>query len=715
MDRPLFSENWYRVRDLKPALRSHIKLHRQVHGDQIWYMLEDPASGRFHRFNTAAYNVIALMNGERSVDAIWEGANTALGDDGPVQDDVIQLLGQLHRIDALRTDMPPDVQELLERRREQRKARRLSRFKNPLSLRFTLFDPDAFLDRTIPLVRWLFTPLVFWLWAGTVALAVLLAGSHWERLVETATLEALTPNNLLLLLFIYPCVKLIHELGHAYAAKLEGGEVHELGVIFMVFVPVPYVDASASTAFASRGKRVMVGAAGIMVELLLASGALFLWLNISPGLISSICFNVMLIGGVSTLLFNGNPLLRFDGYYILADLLGIQNLGQRANSFYAYLIQHFGFGLENARSPAHSRFEAVTFSLYAPLALLYRLGILVAICLFLVEDLFVVGVALAGWAVLSQVLWPLLKHADFVLLNPRLRSRRPRAVLVTLATVGGMLVLLVGLPVASLSQVEGVVYPPEQSHLIADTDGFVGEVLVADGEVVTAGQPLMRLENLFHRGELAVMESRMKELQARYTAARTADRVQARLTREEMTVLRADMDRQREKLAALTITAPVDGVFMQLPLGEMVGLHIARGDLLGYVTAADVATARVVVMQDELDRILERVESVDVRLASAPWEPLPAELVRAVPQAGFRLPSPVLATGGGGEFVTTSAEDLTLANGERVFEFELQLPATAASTRIGTRVHVRFDHGAEPLASQWYRDVQQLFLRRLSG
>ena len=284
-----------------------------------------------------------------------------------------------------------------------------------------------------------------------------------------------------------------------------------------------------------------------------------------------------------------------------------------------------------------------------------------------------------------------------------------------MAAIGGLSAVLMGLPVASLSQVEGVVYPPEQSHLIAGTDGFVGEVLVQDGEPVTAGQPLLRLENLFHRGELKVMESRMKELQARYTASRTADRVQARLTREEMAVLRADMKRQRDKLDALTITAPVDGVFMQLPLGEMVGLYVSRGDLLGYVAAADVATARVVVMQDELDRILERVEAIDVRLASAPWQELPAELVRAVPQAGFRLPSPVLATGGGGEFVTTSAEDLTVANGERVFEFELELPASEAGTRIGTRVHVRFDHGAEPLASQWYRDVQQLFLRRLSG
>ncbi len=715
LDKPLFSENWYRVRDLRPALRSHVRLHRQIHGDQVWYLLEDPASGRFHRFNEPAYHVIALMNGERSVDHIWEAANTALGDEGPVQDDVILLLGQLHRIDVLRTDIPPDVEELLERRREQRQAHRLSRVRNPLSLRLPLFDPNAFLERTVPLVRWCFTTTALWLWVAVVGVAVMLAAVHWEQLVYTASYQALTPDNLLLLFLLYPCVKLLHELGHGYAAKLEGGEVHELGVIFMVFVPVPYVDASAASAFASRGKRVTVGAAGIMVELLLAALALFVWLNVTPGLVSSICFNIMLIGGVSTLLFNGNPLLRFDGYYILSDLIGIQNLAQRANSYFGYLIQHYGFGLESATTPAHSRYEAAWFLAYAPLSLFYRLGILAAVCLFLLEELFVVGAALAGWALLSQVLWPLLKQADFLLLNPRLRSRRPRAVLVTALALAGLVVGFGVIPVASLSQVEGVVYPPQQSHLIADTDGFVADVLVDDGASVSAGQPLMLLENLFHRGELEVMEGRLKELRARYNAVRTADRVQARLTREEISVLNADLERLREKIASLTVIAPVDGIFFRLPVGEMRGAHISRGDLLGYVAPAEVATARVVVMQDELDRILERVDRVDVRLASNPWESMQAELSRAVPQAGFTLPSRVLSTEGGGRFVIGSGEDLTLASGERVFEFEVSLPATTASTRIGTRVFVRFDHGAEPLAAQWYRDVQQLFLRRLSG
>ncbi len=715
MDKPLFSENWYRVRELTPALRSHVKLHRQVQGGDIWYMLEDSASGRFHRFNTAAYHLIALMNGVRSVEQIWEEANTTLGDDGPVQDEVIQLLGQLHRVDVLRTNIPPDVRELLDRRKRERKARRLGRIKSPLSIRLPLLDPDRFLDASLPLVRWCFSRATLYVWLATVALAAMLAALNWPALVQTARLEALSADNLLLLVLVYPVVKLVHELGHAYAAKLEGGEVHELGIIFMVFVPVPYVDASAATAFSSRRKRVMVGAIGVMVELMLAALALFAWLNISPGMLSSICFNVMLIGGVSTLFFNGNPLLRFDGYYVLADLLGIPNLAQRATGYYAYLIQRFGFGLDSARSPAHSRREATWFLVYAPLSLLYRLGILAAVCFFLLQELFIIGATLALWAVTSQVIWPLLKQADFVLLNPRLRRHRGRAMGVSALALGAAFTLLSWWPVASLSSFQGVIYPPEQSRLTAGTEGFVRSILVADGAAVTAGQPLLQLDNIFHMAEREGMAARLKELRARYTSVRTQDRVQARLTREEIAALEADIARNQEKLDALVLTAPFDGVFLQVPNSDFEGLYVNRGDLLGYVVPSTAATARVVVVQDELDLIQTRLDAIEVRLASDPWQVYDGELTRSVPQAGFQLPSPVLSTQGGGRFVTREDNKLALASGERVFEYEIALPAVPAGTRIGTRVYVRFDHGAEPLLAQWYRDLQQLLLRRLPG
>ena len=158
-------------------------------------------------------------------------------------------------------------------------------------------------------------------------------------------------ENVFLLWLVYPVIKTIHEFSHAYTVKHWGGEVHEMGVMFLVFVPIPYMDASSSAAFNARYKRVMVGAAGILAELLLAATAMIVWANVEPGVVRAVAFNVMIIAGVSTILFNGNPLLRFDAYYVLSDLIEIPNLAMRSNNYIIYLLQKYLLNLEGAQNP----------------------------------------------------------------------------------------------------------------------------------------------------------------------------------------------------------------------------------------------------------------------------------------------------------------------------------------------------------------------------
>ena len=158
------------------------------------------------------------------------------------------------------------------------------------------------------------------IWLLTVLSAPVLVGMHWDELSEDVADRILSAEGLLLTAMAFPVLKFFHELGHAYATKIAGGEVHELGVMLLVFAPVPYVDASASIAFRSKWRRVLVGAAGMLTELFIAALAMFVWVMVEPGLVRSLCFQTVLIAGVSTVLFNINPLLRFDGYYILSDL-----------------------------------------------------------------------------------------------------------------------------------------------------------------------------------------------------------------------------------------------------------------------------------------------------------------------------------------------------------------------------------------------------------
>jgi putative peptide zinc metalloprotease protein len=305
MEKSLYSSNWYRVEHAKPRLRSHAAIHRHQFRGELWYVLQDRTSGRFLRFTPAAYYIMSLMDGERTVQVIWDMACVRLGDDVLTQDELISMLAQLHQSEVLQCADLPDLSEVSERTRREGRRKKLMSFINPLAIRIPLFDPDRFLTATLPLVR----PLISWVGAliflALIVSAAVLAGFNWSGLTNNITDRVLSADSILLLLLTYPFVKAVHELGHGYVLKHLGGQVHEIGIMFLVFMPVPYVDASDSAAMRDKWQRALVGAAGIIVELVLAALAMFVWINAEEGLARALAFNVMLIGGVSTLLFNG--------------------------------------------------------------------------------------------------------------------------------------------------------------------------------------------------------------------------------------------------------------------------------------------------------------------------------------------------------------------------------------------------------------------------
>lgn len=710
----LFSEHWYRVKALRPQLRPHTKLHRHQYRGDIWYVLEDGSSGQYHRFGRAAHHIIGRMNGSRDVQTLWEDANTAFGDEAPVQDEIIHLLGQLHLIDALQTNIAPDIDELFRRSERIEREQWQGRIKNPLAVRLSLFDPDRFLNRTLPKVRALYTRPFFFVWCAIVLLGIAQAGVNWETLVTTAQEQALAPGNLVLMALIYPFIKLLHELAHGYAAKLYGGEVHEMGVMFLVFMPVPYVDASAATALRDRKMRMLVGAAAIMVELLLAALALLLWLVVEPGLVSTLCFNVMLLGGVSTVVFNGNPLLRFDGYYVMADAVGIPNLGQRANRYVTYLTQRYLLGMRLAQSPVTSGGERPWFVAYSLASFAYRMVLLGTICFYLLEHFFVVGVLLAAWAVYSQIAAPLGKQLRFLLADASLRHNRPRALLASWVCATAVVGLVALYPVSSLTRFEGVVQPPERSQLVVQTDGFVETLLARPGSTVAAGEPLLKITNIKHRAQMQTKQARMEELKARFRLARISSRVETRLLQEEMSALQGDMQRLQQKIDGTLLISPTAGRFVVPKADDLAGQFVQQGQPVGYVVDDQAAIARVVVTQQDQERIAQHLEAVELRVAGSVNQVLPGKLLRSVPEAGHELPSKVLTVDGGGRFRTDPLGITELSTRERLFQYDVLLPMPAAEAGIGSRVYVRFDHGRETLWTQFSRRARQLFLGRLN-
>ncbi|GAB4278042.1 MAG: hemolysin D [Deferrisomatales bacterium] len=713
MTNSFYSPSWYRVAKLKPRLRGHAELHRHHYRGELWYVLQDHSSGRVHRFTPEAYLLLGLMNGRRTVQEIWDVGRARLGDDAPSQEEMIRLLSQLHAVDLMHCDVPPDTEELLERFEKRQYGRLKQNLTNPFAVRIPLLDPDRFLARLRPAVRPAFGWVGALVWGAVVGAAVFLAALHWPELTQDVTDRVLAPGNLVLLWLTFPVVKAFHEFGHAFAVKVWGGEVHEMGILFLVFTPIPYVDASSASAFREKRRRVVVGAAGMAAELLLASLALFFWVNAEPGTARAVAYNAILIAGVSTVVFNGNPLLRYDGYYILSDLVEIPNLAPRGVRYLGYLVQRYALGVRNLEAPVATRGERAWFVGYTFAAFAYRLFVYASIILFVASRFFVVGMLLAAWGVVGLVILPLGRALSALVTHPAVRDKRVRAAALALAVAAAGGAALFAAPFPLRTRAEGVVWVPEQAVVRAGADGVVERLLAHPGARVRAGDPLVACSDPFLPAQVRLLEARLAELQALYDGQILEDRVQAEITREEMEAVGAELGRSRQRLAELTVRSPADGVFVVPGATDLPGRFLHQGEQVGYVLDRSQVVLRVVVPQEQVDRVRTRTEAAAVRFAGRLGQTVPAAVRREVPGATDRLPSLALGRAGGGEI----AVDPRDAGGDRAFRkvFEFDLVPEAPLERLplsGERVYVRFDHGREPLGVQWFRALRRLFLRR---
>jgi putative peptide zinc metalloprotease protein len=714
MAESLFSPSWYRVAGLRPRLRGHLEIHRHHYRGELWYVLQDHASGRFQRFTPAAYRIIGLMNGKRTVQEIWDTVRARLGDEAPTQEEVVRLLSQLHAVDALQTDVMPDTSELVKRFEKQRLGKLKQNLRSPLFMRFPLLDPERLLTR----FQWLARPFFSWagaiLWLVVVGWAVFQVGLHWPELTQNITDRILAPKNLVILWLTFPFLKAFHEFGHGFAVKIKGGEVHDMGIMLLVFTPIPYVDASAASAFREKRERVLVGAAGMAIEVFLAAIALFVWINVEPGPVRAVAYNVIFIAGVSSLLFNGNPLLRYDAYYILTDLLEIPNLGPRGLKYVGYLIQRYLLGVKDAEPPISTSGERFWFIAYTAASWVYRMFIYAAIILFVASKFFFIGVLFACWGVTNMFIWPAIKGIRFILSSPRLRKKRIQAVMVTAGIVGLIITVIAVVPVPLSTTTEGVVWIPEKAFVRAGTDGFVESVLVEPGNRVRKGSPLIQCSDPLLPAQIKVLESKVRELEAFYDTQVLSERVKAEMTEEEIKRVRAELDDARQRVGELTIRSGADGIFVVPMAQDFPGRFAKRGELLGYVLDRSTITARVVVSQSDIDVVRQRTKGVQIRVPENVGRSLPAVLRREVPAATDQLPGRALSQEGGGEIAIDPRDMLGIKAFKKVFLFDVEVPTREGLLPVGGRVYARFDHGREPLIWRWYRVLRRLFLRRFN-
>jgi putative peptide zinc metalloprotease protein len=708
----LFSALWYRVAALAPRWRVHVRVDRQPARGETWHVLSQGASGRSLRIDAAAWAIVGRCDGSTPLQIIWQARLDEDAEHAPTQDEVIALVSQLVADGFLECASWPDIEAVVEHDAALERRRRMQRL-SPLALRIGLGDPSRWLRPLDALARLAFSPAGALAWLLLVAWGAGHAIAQADELLRHAARWAGTPRYWLLAWLCYAPVKLLHEAAHALAVRRFGGAVREAGIGLLMGFPAPYVDASEAERFPSHAHRALVSGAGILAELALAALAVVLWQASEPGWVRDLAFTVAIIGSTSTLLFNANPLVRMDGYYLMCDALQLPNLAARSGASRRAQLLARVLGLDEREAPRSAPGERRWLIAYAPAAWLYRAGVCAWLVVWAGSLHRLAGLALAaasvGWLFVLPALHALREaRATPATWHGHRRAGRRAALAVA------VLAALAAVPVPDRSVSAGIVWVPDEARVRAHIDGFVAGIDLAHASPVQPDDPLMRLDDPALRSERERLLGRKPGLDTQLFSSLRVDPARSRQVEEALLSLDSEVRRIDERLAQLSVTAPSAGRIGWARPDDLPGRFVKQGETLGYVLGDRPPVIRVALAQDEAARLAQGAHAVEVRLAEAPGDALPATLLRDAPAPASKLPSSALADRFGGPIVVDPSDADALKPAQPTFLIDVAL-ADPQAAGIGARAWVRFDHGAAPLALQALRWMRQTVRTRFSS
>ena len=719
MSSAVFSDSWFRIAQARVSLPASTRVERQNFGGELWYVLQDSYSHRFFRITPQAWAFISQLTPEQTVEATWLDFVSRHPDAAPGQEDVVRVLSQLHVANMLYFQDLPDNQAIYRRAQTQRRRELNSKLMGFLYTRIYLFDPDRMLNRWSGLIRLMTSRGAMALWLLVVLAGAATAVENWSALSDHSQ-GLFSLSNLPWLFISLTGMKLLHETGHAFVCKRYGGEVHAFGVMFLIMTPLPYVDTASTWGFKNRFQRAIVSAAGMMVELFLAAIGAIVWAHTSGGIVNSLAYNVMIVGSVSSLLFNGNPLLRFDAYYILADLIDIPNLYQKAQQHWMYLGDRYLLGSAGAESPATTRRERMWFTFYGAGAFFYRILVSTGIILVVMDQWFLVGMFMAAVTILTLLIWPLRKL--YAHLNgPKVAANRRRAVSTAGALLATLLVTILFVPFPYSIRASGVLQANDSTIIHTATEALLVRLAVPSGSLLKQGDLIAELRNPELDYEYEMARQQVTELEVQYRQSLAKNRADSAPLAERLAALGvqiAELERQRSQLM---VRAAHAGKWVAAgSLHERSGNWIPRGQVLGELVADQRFRFVAVVPQEQADELFHHgAARARLRLAGQSDITVPIASYALIPYQREKLVSSALGFAGGGEIAVKPGDQSGEATAEPFFELRAPLPADLSKAQAdgldplpGLSGTLRLDLPGTPLFAQARKALQQLFQKR---
>jgi putative peptide zinc metalloprotease protein len=717
------------ARKVSVRKRADLTAQKQYYLGEACYVVKDPVGLNYFRFQAEEYAILQMLDGNTSLDEIKDRFEAEFPPQKITLEELQQFVGMLHRSGLILSSAPGQGGELFKRRGERIRQMIFAGFANILGLRFKGFDPEHLLDWLLQYLGWFFTWPALACCLAVIFTALSLVAVEFElfrqKLPEFH--QFFGPYNMFWLAVVLGVTKVFHEFGHGLSCKKFGGECHEIGVMLLVLTPCLYCNVSDSWMLPSKWKRAAIGAAGMYVELVIASIATFIWWFTATGLLHHLCLNTMFVASVSTVIFNANPLLRYDGYYILADLMEIPNLRQKATQILSRKLGEWCLGLESPEDPFLPQRNQVLFAVYAVASAAYRWFIVFSIMLFLYEvwkpyRLEIIGSILAMCSMYGLLVYPLWRVGKFFYVPGRLDKVKMPRFYVSLAGLIAILasIVFVPLPYSVMCSLE--VQARDAAPVYVDVPGILDKVYVKAGNHVDARQPLAELYSIDLQLKTAELKQSRDQYriqleslrQQRYHDPKAGGSIPAivdalKTTENQLLQKQADIDRLR-------LLAPTEGTVLpppalpqredpegQLPTWsgtplepETRGAHLEAGVLFCQIGDPKKMEAILVIDQSEID-FVQPDQKVDIKLQQLPHDTLHGRICEIANLDLKNIPKRLTAQAGGP--VATKRDPNTGVEhpADTLYQARVPLDDPELLLRIGLRGEAKIHATWQPL------------------
>ncbi|MDZ4816946.1 MAG: efflux RND transporter periplasmic adaptor subunit [Verrucomicrobiota bacterium] len=705
MEIPKFNPAIREVKSTRPRLRSNLKFSFQDYRGHRYAVTEDPISSKFYRIGLAEYYFITQFDGNTSFGEAYARASRSCGSEALSEQEAINVMSWLSETGL--ADFGAETLAIPGGKDQSFDSKKilglLGKVSSILFYKLPLGSPDRFFTRIAPYMRWAFGIVGWAVWFGVVLLGLFTI--LWNRdQFELGTAGLLAHYGWVWMAVTWFGLKLVHEFWHGMVCKHYGGKAREAGLVFILFAPIGFVDVTSSWGFPEKWKRIHVAAGGMLAELFVAGIAAVIWGLLEPGAAKLAMYNVIIMGTIVTWFFNANPLMKFDGYYILSDLLEMPNLYNNSLGLIVRLFKKYMLGVRQIESPDWRQRETWIYAVYGLLAGIWKFvvfaGLLMAMSILFKGG----GVAIALAVLAAWIASNAASSYDYLRYGRNMEFPDPKVYTVRLGVAALVVVLILFIPIAPTLNAPAIVEIHEQKILRVECPGFVRKVLVHNGEQVADGQLLVEMENEDEQIKTRQLEMRLSRQEVKSRMALSEqDAAGHQYEEAALRALQTQVEEKKGYIESLTVHAPLDGVAMGRNLEQLEGRFLRVGEEIVRVGPLPANEVTIVFPQGQVDYFRAQKDfPIDIKIQGRPG--VYDGVVRIVSERASKdIPHAALTALGNGPLsvvpIKTNEKSGQGENSENQFELispvftakaTIKPPDDAIELFAGEKAYVRF-------------------------